>query len=117
LDINLEKGERIAVIYALLAGWQRVHAVYAFYDTPKRKRKATDIRNIQARWRYHNCSGKAISVSHSEYVPVALVNKYALSMPSVILPSVSCLPLPYFPTLSQRARFSAKKLLNIKCVF
>ena len=30
---------------------------------------------------------------------------------------VPCLALPYFSTLSQTARFSVKKLLDIKCIF
>ena len=53
--INCEKGERIAVLYALLAGWQRVQCI-------RFMRRRACRRNIQARSRYHYCCGKAISV-------------------------------------------------------
>ena len=63
-------------------------------------RQFTYKRNIQARSRNHCCSGKAISVSYSECVSVALVIQHAKLMRCMILSSAACLALPYFSTLS-----------------
>jgi hypothetical protein len=75
-------------------------------------------RSIEARSRNHCCRGKAISITYSECVFVALVMQHAKRMRCIILSSVACLVLPYFSTLSyKRQDFREKKLLNVKCVF
>ena len=48
-------------------------------------------RNTGARSRNHCCSGKAISITYSECVSVALVTQRATRMRRIILPSVACL--------------------------
>ena len=64
--------------------------------------------NIQARSRNHCCSGKAISITYSECVSVALGIQYAMRMRRILLPSVSCPALPYFPTLSHKRHIFEK---------
>jgi hypothetical protein len=57
-----------------------------------------------------------MSIAYFVCVCVALGVQHA--MRTAILPSVVCPAVPYFSTLSQKqARFTRKKLLNIKCVF
>jgi hypothetical protein len=48
---------------------------------------------------YH---GKAISITYSECVSVALIIQHAKCMRHILLPSVACLALPYIPTLSHK---------------
>ena len=56
-------------------------------------------RNIEARSRNHCCHGKAVSVTYSECVCVALVIQYVTRMLHIILSCVACLAVPYFFTL------------------
>jgi hypothetical protein len=66
-------------------------------------------RNIEERSRNRCCQGKAVSVAHSECVSAALVTQHAKRMRRIILSSVACLAVPYFPTLSHnRVGFSEK---------
>jgi hypothetical protein len=55
-----------------------------------------------ARSRNHCCRGKAISITYSECVSVALVIQHAKRMRRIILSSVVCPALPYFSTLSHK---------------
>jgi len=55
-------------------------------------------RNTGVRWRNHCCRGKAMS----KCVSVALVIQRAKRMRRIILPSVTCLVLPDFSTLSHK---------------
>ena len=57
-------------------------------------------RNIVARSRNQYCRGIAINITYSECVSVALVIQLAKRMHHIILSSVACLVLPFFPTLS-----------------
>jgi hypothetical protein len=74
-------------------------------------------RNNGARLCNHCCSAKAIRITHSEGVFVALLPNKQCAF--AILSSVACPALQYFSTLSQKQTgFSTKKkLCNIKCVF
>ena len=47
----------------------------------------------------HFCHGKAISITYTEYMSVALVIEHAKCMHCIILSSVACLVLPYFSPL------------------
>jgi hypothetical protein len=62
---------------------------------------------MEACSRNKSCRGKAISITHSECVSVALVTQRAMWMRRIILKSEVC------PNLT----FSWKKLPNTKCVF
>jgi hypothetical protein len=59
-------------------------------------------RNIEARSRNHCCRGKAISITYSEGVLVALVIQHARRIRRIILSPVTCLALLYFSTLSYK---------------
>jgi hypothetical protein len=73
--------------------------------------------NIEARSRNHCCRGKAISITYSEWVSVALVIQHAKRMRRIILSSVACPALQNFSTLSHKRHDFRKKLLNTTCVF
>ena len=62
-------------------------------------RKCTYKRQSQARSCNNYCSGRAINITHSECVFVALVSQHAMRMRSVILSSVTCPALQYFSAL------------------
>jgi hypothetical protein len=69
----------------------------------KNKRQAMYVlRNIEARSRNHYSRGKTISITYAECVSVALVIQHAKRMRRIILPSVACLTVPYFSTLSHK---------------
>jgi hypothetical protein len=59
-------------------------------------------RNIQVRSHNYYCCGKAISITYSECVSVALVIQHAKRLRSIMLSSVACLSIPHFPTLSHK---------------
>jgi hypothetical protein len=64
--------------------------------------QTTYKRNIEARSHNNFCSEKAISITYSECVSVALVTQHAKRMRRIILSSVTCLALPYFSILSHK---------------
>jgi hypothetical protein len=53
-------------------------------------------RSIEARSRNYICSGKAISITYSECMSVALVIQHALHMRHIILSSAACETLTIF---------------------
>jgi hypothetical protein len=66
----------------------------------------------------NNCfRGKAISVTHSECVSVALFIQHAKRMRRVILSSVAFLTLPYSSTLSHKATTFGRKATEHKMCF
>ena len=65
------------------------------------------------------CRGKAIRITHSECVSVAIVTQHAKRMRFVVLSSVACLVLQYtfFPTLSHKWHDIRRKVSECKmCV-
>ena len=75
-------------------------------------------RNIEERSCNHCCSGKAMDITQSLCAFVALGTKHAMRMRHIILSSVVCPTLQYFPTLShKRHDFRKKKLLNQNVCF
>jgi len=71
-------------------------------------------RNIEARPCNHSCSGKAISITHSECVFVAL----SIQRACAILSSVACPAHNIFSHYLINCTICENKILfNIKCVF
>ena len=65
--------------------------------------------NIEARWRNRCCYGKAVGITYSGCVSVALIVQYAMRMRRIILSSVACLAAPYFSTASHKRQDIRKK--------
>jgi len=68
----------------------------------KQDSQCTYKRNNVARNCNLCCSGKAISITHSEYVCVALVIQHEMRIRCIILSSVAYPVPPYFSTLSHK---------------
>jgi hypothetical protein len=68
--------------------------------------------NNETRSCNHFCRGKALSITYSNCVSVALVIQHAIS---IILPFVAGLSATFFYIISKRHYFR-KRLLNVKCV-
>jgi len=78
-------------------------------------RKAFAYNVTWERSRNRCCRGKAINITYAECLSVAVI-QHAMRMCPIILSSVACLVLPYFPTLSHKWHDFRKRLLNIKSV-
>jgi hypothetical protein len=70
--------------------------------------------NIEARSRNHCCRGRAISITYSECVSVALVIQHAKRMRCIIFSAVACLVLPYFSALSHKQHDFGKRVIEHK---
>jgi hypothetical protein len=55
---------------------------------------------------------KQLRVTYSECVSVVLVTQHPMRMRCIILPSVTCLTLPYFPTLPHKRYNFQKEILK-----
>jgi hypothetical protein len=56
-------------------------------------------RNIEACSLFHCCHDKAVSITYSEWVSVALVIQHAMRIRCIIVSSVAYLAVPYFSIL------------------
>jgi len=74
------------------------------------------VSNITTHSLNHCCVGKLTSVTYSECVYVALVIQHATRMRHVILSSVACPALLFFPHYLINGTILGEKLLNTKCV-
>ena len=82
------------------------------------KLKQDRQRNIVARSRNHWGRGKAISIKYYECMSIlALLIRHAKRTHRIILSSVACLALPYFPHYLINGTIFGKTLLNTECVF
>ena len=74
-------------------------------------------RNIEARSRHHCHRGKTMCIKNSVCVSAALGSQHAMRMRRIILPSLVCAAVPYFPTLSHKRHDSrGKKITEHKSV-
>ena len=80
-------------------------------------RQSTCKLNIEARSRNHSCRGKAISITYSQRVSLALFIQYAKHMCRVILSTVACLAVSNVSSLSYKRYALKKNLLNLKWVY
>jgi hypothetical protein len=81
-------------------------------------RQCTYKRNMEQRSRNHCCSAKAISITYSDCIFVALGVYNAKRMSRIVFSCASCLTLQYLSTyLTNGTIFEKNLLLNIKCVF
>jgi hypothetical protein len=71
------------------------------------------INNTEACSHNQCCRGKAISITYSECVFVALVIQQVVRMRCIILNSVACLTVPYFTHYLTNDTIFGKTLLNI----
>jgi len=74
-------------------------------------------RDIEARSFVHCGSGKAISITCSDCVFVALVFWNAIHMHSIVLSPMACVALRHFSTLSHKWRDFREKVMERKMCF
>jgi len=80
--------------------------------------QCTYQRNIEACSCSHRCRGKAITITYSKYVFIAVVIQQAKPMRRIVLSSVACLALLNISTLSHNNMiFEKKKLFNKNACF
>jgi hypothetical protein len=73
------------------------------------------VRYGASRSRNQCCRGKAVRITYSKCVFVALIIQHEIRMRRIVL-SVACLAVPYFPTLSHKRHDFLKDFTNTKCV-
>jgi len=73
--------------------------------------------DVKSRSYHHFCSGKAISITYSESVTIALGFQHAKRTRHSLLLFVVCQALHYFSTYLINGTIFEKMLLNTKCVF
>ena len=81
----------------------------------KTNRAMEEWRNIEARSCNHCCSGKAVRITYSELLFVALGIQHAMLMRHIVICGLPRSTI--FSTLSHKRHVFEKKLLNPKCVF
>ena len=80
-------------------------------DSQPTYKHITEVRTLSTC--YH---GKAVSITYSECVSIALVIQHSTRVPGIILTSVACLILSYFSTLPHKLHdLGGGDLLNTGC--
>ena len=77
-------------------------ALIFFDEECKKDSECAYKHNTEARSLNHCCRGKAVRITYSECVSVALDIQHAKHMRLIVLSSAACLAVPYFPTLSHK---------------
>jgi len=70
--------------------------------------------NIEACSCNHSCSGKAINMTYSECVSVALVIQHAILIRHIVIGGLTCSKIPSLKLLHKRYDFRGGDLLNKK---
>ena len=104
------------VITLFLCGEITFYVYFHYTCIFKQERKCTYKRNTEAYFRNLCCRGKAISITHSECVSVALVIQHAKSMRRIILSYVARPSLLCFCTLFHN-RYDFRKIVMESNVF
>jgi hypothetical protein len=78
----------------------------------KQDRQHTYKRNTEVRSGINCCSGKAISITYSEFMSIAIIIQHANRMRLNVLASVAYLVLQYFKTLSHKRHVSREKVIE-----
>jgi hypothetical protein len=95
------------------------HGTYGIRMLPtKTTRQEMHVKSHnEKRSRNHCCRGKAISITYFEPAFIDLVTQYAKRMRLIILSSLACLTVPFFPHYITRwTIFRKKSLLKTKCL-
>ena len=100
-------------------GEKELHIQDSRFAASRRKqdRQCTYKRNIEALSRNYYCPGKALIITYSERVSVALVIQRAKRMRRIILSSVGCLALPFLSTLWHKRHDFRKEVIEHERVF
>jgi hypothetical protein len=89
-----------------------------FLSVIKQDGQCTCKSNTEARSPNQFCRAKGMRITYSDCLFVVCIIQQEKCMRRIILPSVACLAVSYFSTLSHKQHdFRGKKLVNIKCVF
>jgi hypothetical protein len=73
--------------------------------------------DTESRPHNHCCHVKAISITYSAFVSVALVIQYATRMRHIKFSPLAYLAASYFPRYLVNGTIFGNKIVNIKCVF
>ena len=112
IRINIPNFFKIRRTFSRMADWPQAAWFRLKKDKTIADEAGNDIwRNTDARSRNRCCSGKAVCITCSECVSVALDIQHATRVRRVILSCMACLALPYFSVLSHKRHDSQEQKL------